>query len=189
MSSDPKQTQEASQPGVEILVISTSLNPASRSRLLARAAEESLRGKGVPVSRIDLRESPLPLCDGDAAYDDPAVAEMEAAIGRAAGVLIAAPVYNFDLSAAAKNLIELTGSAWEDKVVGFLCSAGGRSSYMSLMGFANSLMLDFRSVIVPRFVYAVNSDFADGRVSSPEVLQRIDTLVERTVQMARALAG
>jgi FMN reductase len=180
---------KAGHPEVEILVISTSLNPASRSRLLARAAEESLRSRGVSVRWLDLRESSLPLCDGDAAYDDPAVAGVEAAIEQAAAILIAAPVYNFDLSAAAKNLVELTGSAWEDKVVGFLCSAGGRSSYMSLMGFANSLMLDFRSVIVPRFVYAVKSDFADGQVTSPEVLQRIDALVDRTVQMARALAG
>ncbi len=188
MPNDPKQEREGNQL-VEILVISTSLNAASRSRLLARAAAESLRGKGVSVRLLDLRESPLPLCDGDAAYDDPAVSDIEAAIQRAAAVLIAAPVYNFDLSAAAKNLIELTGSAWEDKVVGFLCSAGGRSSYMSVMSFANSLMLDFRSVIVPRFVYAVKSDFQDGRVASPEVLRRIDGLADRTVQMARALAG
>ena len=189
MPSDPKQTQEPHQPGPEILVISTSLNKSSRSRVLARAVEQSLRSKGVSVRWLDLQESPLPLCDGNAAYDDPAVAEIEASIQRAAAILIAAPVYNFDLSAAAKNLVELTGSAWEDKVVGFLCSAGGRSSYMSVMSFANSLMLDFRSVIVPRFVYAVKSDFQGGRVSSPDVLQRIDALADRTVQMARALAG
>jgi FMN reductase len=189
MANDAKQARETGQPGAEILVVSTSLNTVSRSRLLARAAEESLRGKGVPVHWIDLRETPLPICDGGAAYDDPAVTELEAAIQRAAAILVAAPVYNYDLSAAAKNLVELTGSAWEDKVVGFLCSAGGRSSYMSVMGFANSLMLDFRSVIVPRFVYAVNADFRDGRVASTDVLERIDALVDRTVQMARELAG
>ena len=188
MPSDPQQTQQANRPGVEILVISTSLNKDSRSRVLARAAEESLRGKGVSVRWLDLQESQLPLCDGDAAYDDPAVAGVEVAIEQAAAILIAAPVYNFDLSAAAKNLIELTGSAWQDKIVGFLCSAGGRSSYMSVMGFANNLMLDFRSLIVPRFVYAVKSDFQDGRVTSPDVLARIDALVDRTVQLARALA-
>ena len=69
-------------------------------------------------------------------------------------MIVAAPVYNYDVSASAKNMIELTGNAWEDKMVGFLCAAGGMSSYMSVMAYANSLMLDFRCVIIPRFVYA-----------------------------------
>ncbi len=56
-------------------------------------------------------------------------------------------------------MIELAGSAWEDKIVGFLCAAGGMSSYMSVMAYANSLMLDFRCVIIPRFVYATGDIF------------------------------
>ena len=36
------------------------------------------------------------------------------------------------------------------------------SSYMSVMAYANSLMLDFRCVIIPRFVYATGSAFAEG---------------------------
>ena len=58
-------------------------------------------------------------------------------------------------------MIELTGSAWEDKIVGFLCAAGGMGSYMSVMAYANSLMLDFRCVIIPRFVFATGEGF-DG---------------------------
>jgi FMN reductase len=38
-----------------------------------------------------------------------------------------------------------------NKVVGFLCAAGGKSSYMSVMRLANSLMLDFRCLIIPHF--------------------------------------
>ena len=40
-------------------------------------------------------------------------------------IIVATPIYNYDANAAAKNLVELTGSAWEDKTVGFLCAAGG----------------------------------------------------------------
>ena len=58
-------------------------------------------------------------------------------------------------------MIELTGSSWEDKIVGFLCAAGGTTSYMSVMAYANSLMLDFRCVIIPRFVYATGNAFDD----------------------------
>jgi NAD(P)H-dependent FMN reductase len=73
-------------------------------------------------------------------------------VNSARAVIIATGIYNYDANAAVKNLVELTGDAWENKVVGFLCAAGGMSSYMSIMSLANSLMLDFRSIIVPRFV-------------------------------------
>ena len=58
--------------------------------------------------------------------------------------VIAAPVYTYDLNAAAKNVLELAGGAMEGKTVGFVLAAGGFGSYMSAMGFANSLMLDSR---------------------------------------------
>jgi FMN reductase len=61
------------------------------------------------------------------------------------------------------------------KTVGFLISAGGHGSYMSVMPFANSLMLDFRCWIVPRFVY-VPQDFA-GETLPPEIDTRLDELL------------
>ena len=62
--------------------------------------------------------------------------------------------------------------------MGFLCTAGGAGSYMSVMSFANSLMLDFRCWIVPRFLYLTN-DFvaADGTVD-PELDRRLDGLIQ-----------
>ena len=76
-------------------------------------------------------------------------------------------------------------------VVGFLCSAGGRASYMSVMAMANSLMLDFRCVIVPRFVYATGDDFSADRteamaISSDEVTERLDELAAEVVRLATA---
>src|SRR5688572_27416637 len=133
----------------EYLVISTSLRPGSSSRLLGRFLAQELGGE-----HLDLRDHPLPLCDGDAAYGDPNVARLRAKIVAARVILLAVPIYNYDANAAAKNLVELTGKAWEDKIVGFACAAGGVSSYMSITGLANDLMLDFRCVILPRFVYA-----------------------------------
>jgi FMN reductase len=91
---------------------------------------------------------------------------------------MAAPVYNFYLSAAAKNLIELTGRAWTDKLVGFLCAAGGKSSYMSVMNVANSLMLDFRCLIIPRFVYADGASFQADRITDSDLQRRIVELAD-----------
>src|ERR1041385_5978030 len=142
-----------------IVVISASLNADSNSRILAREAKRVLEQEGQEVSLIDLRDHPRPLCDGGAAYGHPNVARIAGQLRLADAVLIATPIYNYHGPAAVKNLIELTGRAWENKVVGFLCAAGGLGSYMSIMGLANSLMLDFRTVIVPRFVYATGDAF------------------------------
>ncbi|MEQ1858538.1 MAG: NAD(P)H-dependent oxidoreductase [Chthoniobacteraceae bacterium] len=157
----------------EYLVISTSLRPGSFSRQLG---VELAREFGASAEHVELSDFPLPLCDGETAYSDPNVEKLSAKISAARVILLATPIYNFDANAVAKNLIELTGSAWENKIVGFACAAGGTLSYMSIMALANSLMLDFRCVIIPRFVYATGDDFEGDRVPKPEIAKRITQL-------------
>ena len=160
----------------EYLIVSGSLRTNSRSRALAQYLTDCYQSQGVAARLIDLRSVPLPFCDGEAAYDHQSVVALSKIISEARVVIIATPIYNFDVSAALKNLIELTGESWEDKVVGFLCAAGGSMSYMSVMSLANSLMLDFRCLIIPRIVYATSDDFTDGCLSSSVVRERVRRL-------------
>jgi NAD(P)H-dependent FMN reductase len=157
----------------EYLIVSASLRSGSLSRLLGQALAEELQGE-----HLDLREYPLPLCDGESAYSDPNVEKLSTKIAAARVILLAVPIYNYDANAAVKNLVELTGSSWEEKIVGFACAAGGQASYMSVMGLANSLMLDFRCIILPRFIYATGNDFAQGKISSAEIKMRIKQLAD-----------
>jgi FMN reductase len=166
----------------DFLIISTSLNPQSRSRILAKTACEKLQGKG-NVSYLDLAEHNLPMCDGSSVYEVESVKKVAALVENAEAIILATPVYNYAAAASAKNLIELTGNAWEDKTVGFLCAAGGKTSYMSILGLANSLMLDFRCLIVPRFVYTDGLAFADGKLVDPEIEKRIEELVTAMLQL------
>ncbi|HIO55059.1 MAG TPA: NAD(P)H-dependent oxidoreductase, partial [Chromatiales bacterium] len=135
----------------------------------------------------DLIDHSLPLCDGHTSYNAEPVVKLDELIRKAQGVLIGTPVYNYDASAATKNLIELTGQAWTNKVVGFLCAAGGSGSYMSMMGLANSLMLDFHCLVIPRFVYATKEAFTDGRVRDSEVDDRIQELADTLVRLSAAM--
>jgi FMN reductase len=171
------------------LVISTSGNPDSNSRRMARLAFKHLERAKVQSAWLDISELGLPLCDADACYTQPGAREVRKAIDAADGILLGTPVYNYDVSATAKNLVELTGKAWEEKVVGFLCAAGGMSSYMSVMAFANSLMLDFRCVIIPRFVYATGRAFQDDDLKDKEVGERIDGLAGELIRFTNALRG
>ena len=169
------------------LIISSSLNPKSRSRLLALIAFNELKNLGVSVEWLDLADHPIPLCDGDEAYNDSNVKELRDKIQNSKGVLFAVPIYNYDVNAAAKNLIELTGDAWRNKIVGFLCAAGGKQSYMSVMNLANSLMLDFRCLIIPRFVYSVSEDFEVDDMTDSKVKARVNELAKEFERICMAL--
>ncbi len=171
------------------LVVSTSGNPTSNSRKMGKVAFACLQKAKVDCQWLDLAELDLPLCDADACYAHPAARRLDAAVAGADGILVAAPVYNYDVSASAKNMIELTGSSWEDKIVGFLCAAGSMSSYMSVMAYANSLMLDFRCVIIPRFVYATADVFDDDGVKEKKVRMRIEQAAAELIRFTEALRG
>lgn len=170
-----------------VLVVSSSLNPASRSHRLALSAAEALEGIGTPRDLLDLREWDLPICDGKACYEHPAIEPLTKRVAGAAAILVASPVYNYDLNAAVKNFLELTGSAWDAKAVGFLCAAGGQRSYMSPIGFANSLMFDYRCHVIPRYVYATKEDFTAEREPSAELAGRVRRLAQAAVDLASAL--
>src|SRR5437868_13963437 len=169
------------------LVISTSGNPDSNSRRMGRAAFAHLQKKKLDCDWIDIREMDLPLCDADKCYGVPGSKKLSAAIESADGILIAAPVYNYDVAAATKNMIELTGSAWEDKIVGFLCAAGGHASYMSVMAYANSLMLDFRCFIIPRFAFATSEVFEGERISDKKIEKRVQQVVADLVRVTKGV--
>ena len=171
------------------LVVSTSGNPNSNSRRMGRVAFAHLQKRKVDCTWMDISEMDLPLCDADKCYSTPAAQKLNKAIETADGILIAAPVYNYDVAAAAKNMIELTGSSWEEKVVGFLCAAGGNSSYMAVMAYANSLMLDFRTVIIPRFVYATGDAFKGDEIIDKKVITRIEQAADELVRFTQALRG
>lgn len=171
-----------------ITIVSASLNPDSNSRILAQEAQRTLDADGHQATLLDLRDYALPFCDGDTSYTHSEVARVRGPLVTAEAIIVATPVYNYDVNAAVKNLVELTGDAWENKVVGFLCAAGGMNSYMSVVSFANSLMLDFRSIIVPRFVYATGDAFASGRIKDPEIVRRVEELARTTARLSRAMA-
>ena len=179
---------------MKTVVISCSLHPASRSFVLAKQVVEDLRSLDMETELYDLREYPLVFSDVSSAREAPEAQPVITAIREASTVLLAVPIYCYDVNAAARNLLELAGRAWNQTLVGFLCAAGGRSSYMSCMSLANCLMLDYRCIIIPRFVYAVGDDFGDDRletmyIANEEIRRRISELAQTTANLTCALDG
>ena len=139
------------------------------------------------VEFFDLQDDPLPMCDGDKCYDLPEVLEFREKVKNADGIIMATPVYNFNVSSGAKNIVELGGRMLYDKIFGFMCAAGGINGYMSVMSLANSLMLDFRCYIIPKFVYATKHDFENGKITNSNIKERIEELGTELVRVSKAL--
>ncbi len=172
---------------MRVLVVSCSLNPTSRSAQLAESSLRALQALEIDPDFVDLRVHALPLCDGGSVYADPRVIDVQQRGTLADAVILAVPIYNYDVNAAAKNLIELSGRSWSGKPVGFMCCAGGKGSFMSVMSLANSLMLDFRCHILPRFVYTTSEDFTE-QGPTPVIADRIGALCLQLSQLTQALA-
>ena len=177
---------------MRICVINGSLNPQSRSHALVEYFSKVSIQHGINIDLIDLRQHPLPFHDGTSKCKTAEVLELTERIRLAEAIVVATPIYVYDVSAAVKNFVDLTGRAWTDKAVGFLCAAGGSFSYMSILSIANSLMLDFRCLILPRFVYATSDDFVSDKISSsikiknPDVLQRVEELAQTLPKLSLA---
>ena len=58
---------------------------------------------------------------------------------------------------------------------------------MSVMSLANSLMLDFRCIIIPRFVYSTGEAFDGEQVVDPDLEDQISDLVRELVRICLAL--
>ncbi len=174
---------------MKIAIISSSLNKKSNSLTLAESAVSYLKSKNIDVNFINMQDYPLPLCCADEVYNHPDVKLVKKLLKDCDSLIISTPIYNKDVNAVLKNVMDLAGDAWSEKLVGLMCSAGGQFSYMALMPFANSLMLNFRCIIIPKFVYATGSDFDEenNEILNPKVKKRIEELCETIVSYTSKL--
>jgi len=172
---------------MKYIVLSCSLRPDSNSSVMARFAHDLLKQGDHDATLYNLQDYDLPICDGGDCYSHPSVLEISKKIEAADGILIATPIYNFDVSASTKNLLELTGQSWNEKVVGFICAAGGQGSYMSAMPFANSLMLDYRCIIIPRYVFATRQAFDGDKITEPAIKERLEELTQNLIKFTESL--
>lgn len=161
-----------------VTIISTGLGNNPKSHTLAVRLESLLQARGTATALVDVRSWDLPHAGAPGCWDHPGVAAITAAVADASHVVISTPVYCYDANSAAKNVIELCGRAFTDKVVGFVCQAGGQRGYMSVLGLANHMMLDFRSVIVPRYVYVAAPDWTPEGGLSAGIEQRLARLCD-----------
>lgn len=144
---------------MKIAILNTNLASGGKTAHLSDTLAALFKEGGDEPRVFSLAERDLPACDGGACYKDEKTIALTADLSEAEALVLVAPVFNYDLNAAAKNLIELTGSSWKGKAVGLVCTAGAEKSYLSPLAFMNSLSIDYRCLVSPRYVYVKRSDF------------------------------
>lgn len=187
---------------MKFTVIATSLDPESRSAWMCALAARQLTAQGHDVTFLDLRRHPLPPFDNvqgpGGCYDHPNAGLYHRAVQEADGVLLGVPVYNWGLGSGARALVELTGSsdelrglhgAWFDQPVTFLVSGGLDHGYLSHGAFAFGLMVDFRCVVNPHFVYATSAHWDAPEVPGEWLAGRLERTVNRATDLSARLKG
>lgn len=89
-----------------IVTLAGSPSPSSRTLLLARHVSERLRREGHTVELINVRDLPAEALL-HAKADDPAVVQATSLVERAAGVVVATPIYKAAYSGALKTFLDL----------------------------------------------------------------------------------
>lgn len=173
---------------MNVAIVNANLSPGGKPGHLAETLASLFSADGHEARLVSLCDCGLPACDGAACYGDERTIALTAELAEAEAIALVAPIYNFDLNAAAKNLIELTGSSWKGKAVGLVCTAGADRSYLAPLGFMNSLSIDYRCLVSPRFVYATRGDFAPDNTlpADGEVFARLRFLARELPVLAEA---
>lgn len=169
---------------MKITLFSCSKNPKSKSRILAKAILDQL---GPSATLVDLADYDLPLCDGGASYGHPSVVKLNAISENSDAIILLTPIYNYTINSTAKSLIEHVGRKWTNKPLAFGCSAGGQGSFMALTEVINSVMLDFRCFVLPRYLYTTESHYENNQLTHPSIEKRLHQFCQDFTLFAQAI--
>lgn len=178
-------------------IISSSLDPKSRSEKLAGECRVYLESKGHEAKLLSLKEHVLPPFDNDTVFQSEAYQYLHRETSKADSLIFASPVYNWGCCGELKRYIEAVGStpedgslrgAFYDKVLTFVCAAGVPHSYMAYSATAMSMMMDFKCVLNPYQLYVHNRHWDDDKMIA-EKQDRLAKTMDVAIELAEALSN
>lgn len=143
---------------MKYVILSCSLNQNSFGFELGRYIQEHHEN----FELINISECDFGLCDGfdGIAFENPKLLDLQKSLEQAAGVIIIAPIYNFDVSATCKNLMDLLSKPYKDilsgkslyhKTIAFIGTCCFTNSYLSPLNFLANTMLAHEAFIFPKY--------------------------------------
>ena len=175
----------------QIVIVSTSLNPESKSKRLAESSALCLRnsaeshGIELEVQHVELSQLPVCYCDGRDHEEYPTewqhVAQL---IEESDAVILSHPVYNYGPSGSTFTFLEIVGEALEDKVVTVLSAAGSMRSHLASSSLLHSLFYEFGCYIYPDTVQITG----DQTIDDPSLSKRVSNLSEGLITFMQRMA-
>lgn len=93
-------------------------------------------------------------------------------------ILIGTPIFQASIPGTLKNVFDLLPqNALRDKIVGMLVTAGSSKHFLIAEQQLKPILAYMKAVIVQTYVFIEDRDFEAGRLTSGDVLNRIDDLV------------
>jgi NAD(P)H-dependent FMN reductase len=184
----------ASSPLESTLSIPVVLGSVRRDRQSERPARllvERLTALGCQAPLVDLRALDLPIYGQEpAAGERSSVQELQATIAGADAVVVLTPEYNHSFTSAVKNAIDYLRTELRRKPVAVCGLSGGGLGGARAVEQLKLVLIELHAVPIRDSVYFSDARGifdADGALSRPEYLARIDEVVEELIWYARAL--
>lgn len=175
------------------LVVLSGSNVGTKTRTVMEHATQTVLAQDpdVEATLIDLAEADMIFSDGRN------FTEYTGDTGRVAKELMAAdamiigtPIFQASIPAALKNVFDLLPtSAFLDKVVGVIATAGSSKHYLIPAQHLLPILSYMKAQVVQPYVFVGESDLHRGEIVSHDVLQRLDRLVEDTIVLTRTFAS
>lgn len=185
-----------------ILALAGSLRSGSYNKLILSVAADGARAAGADVTRVDLRDYPVPPYDGDLEARDgiPAPAlELKKLFRASDGLLIASPEYNAGISGTLKNVLDWVSRSapgekplecYRGKVAGLCSASTGALGGIRGLAIVRLILGNIGVVVLPDQVAVPKAADAfddEGNVLDPGRRKALMELGASLAHAARAL--
>lgn len=168
---------------IMILLVSFSLNPKSKSFKAMKKAYDYLKCKHEEVILVDIKNYPLAYYDGtEKVFEQQKVKELFSVFNSVEKVIIASPVYNYDVNAVLKNFIDLLSvirnknKNYKKQVIGIIGAMGSEKSFTCLLPTLSNLQFSLGFYLIPKIVMCVPKDFNENDEVESSLEARIQEL-------------
>lgn len=140
----------------------------------------------VDMTILDLADYDIAFSDGrnylEYEGDTKYIAQM---LMEADAIIVGTPIFQASIPGTLKNVFDLLPEqAFRDKIVSIVVTAGSSKHYLVVEQQLKPILSYMKAQIVQTYVYIEEKDFYRKEIMNPDVLLRIDRLVEDTIVLA-----
>ncbi len=158
---------------MKTLIISSSQRPDSRSVILCKEVQKRLKlKKNTQIRFVDARKYNVTPFYHKKKGDMDKIAK---SVKWADNIIFGMGVHCYSVNSALKAILDYSCDEATGKFFGIVCAGGGDRSYLSTTHLTLICMNEWRMIQLPRIVYATRKAFEKNKVTSKDVLDRLDT--------------